>query len=282
MKCLYPDRNHLLEGLSLLIRTHLKVACGGTLLLFLVLAAAMAPAAPKTPPPPPLLPPMAGFSFPEHATLTYSVDWRVFPAGQVVFELQRSGDMERISATGETTGVVNVLFRVNDHYISYLNRTTGCSTSFNKLLQEGRRRVTSSLRFFGAEKKQVFEQKNLVTGTTEHKEGPIPGCVTDLMSAIFYGGSQPLVPGHDFHMPLADSMRVIDVTMRPEAYEQISTAAGAFKTVRVQPMAGEGVVKNRGKIWIWYTNDARRIPVQMRARLFFGTLTLRLVSMTSK
>jgi hypothetical protein len=50
----------------------------------------------------------------------------------------------------------------------------------------------------------------------------------------------------------------------------------------VQPIADAGVVKNRGNIWIWYTDDDRRMPVQMRARLFWGTITMRLVSMASK
>jgi hypothetical protein len=29
-------------------------------------------------------------------------------------------------------------------------------------------------------------------------------------------------------------------------------------------------------VWVWYTDDAAHIPVQMRARLFWGTLTFRL------
>ena len=41
--------------------------------------------------------------------------------------------------------------------------------------------------------------------------------------------------------------------------------------------ADEGVVKNRGKIWIWYSDDAARVPVQMRARLSWGTLTFSLL-----
>jgi hypothetical protein len=44
----------------------------------------------------------------------------------------------------------------------------------------------------------------------------------------------------------------------------------------VQPTADAGVVKNRGNIWIWYTDDERHLPVQMRARLFWGTITFRL------
>jgi Protein of unknown function (DUF3108) len=229
---------------------------------------------------PPLLPPAANFSFPAKETLTYAVDWRVFPAGTATFHLEQVGNMQHVIATGESIGAVNLLFRVSDRFESYFNRTTGCSSSFAKQLQEGRRQLTSTLRF--AEGKQVLEEKNLVTGTSKLQQAPIPPCVTDLMSAIFYGGSQPLQPGASFHMPVADAMRVVDVTMKAEAREQIVTLAGTFQTIRVQPIADAGVVKNRGNIWIWYTDDDRRIPVQMRARLFWGTITMRLVSTSLK
>jgi Protein of unknown function (DUF3108) len=231
-------------------------------------------------PPPPLLPPAPSFSFPAKQTLTYAVDWRVFPAGTATFHLEQVANMEHVIATGESIGAVNLLFRVNDRFESYFNRATGCSSSFAKQLQEGRRQLTSTLRFLDG--KQVLEEKNLVTGTSKHQEAPIPPCVTDLMSAIFYGGSQPLQPGTSFHMPVADAMRVVDVTMKVEAREQVVTLAGTFQTIRVQPVADAGVVKNRGNIWIWYTDDDRHMPVQMRARLFWGTITMHLVSTAAK
>jgi hypothetical protein len=46
----------------------------------------------------------------------------------------------------------------------------------------------------------------------------------------------------------------------------------------VEPTADEGIVKNRGNIWVWYTDDARHMPVQIRAHLFWGTITARLQS----
>jgi len=52
--------------------------------------------------------------------------------------------------------------------------------------------------------------------------------------------------------------------------------------VRVQPTADAGVVKNRGNIWIWYTDDARHLPVQIRARFFWGTITFHLLSAEQK
>ena len=231
-------------------------------------------------PPPPLLPPQASYSFPAKQTLSYAIDWRVFPAGTATIHLEQVGNMQHVIAGGESIGAVNLLFRVNDHFETFFNRTTGCSSSFAKQLQEGRRQITSTLRFING--KQVLDEKNLVTGTVKHQEAPVPACVTDLMSAIFYGASQPLQPGSSFRMPVADAMRVVDVTMKVEAREQIVTLAGTFPTVRVQPVADAGVVKNRGNIWIWYSDDEHHTPVQIRARLFWGTLTMHLVSTTSK
>lgn len=231
---------------------------------------------------PGLVPPPANFSFPAKQTLSYAVEWRVFPAGTATFRLEQVGNMQHVVATGVSIGAVNLLFHVNDRFESYFNRSTGCSASFAKQLQEGRRQLVSSLRFLPHEGKQVLEEKNLVSGISRQQQSPIPACVTDLMSAIFYGGSQALQPGGSFHMPVADAMRVVDVTMKAEAREQIVTPAGTFSTIRVQPIADAGVVKNRGNIWIWYTADERRLPVQMRARLFWGTITMKLVSMAAK
>ena len=69
---------------------------------------------------PPLLAPAANFSFPTKQTLTYAVDWRVFPAGTATFHLEQVGGMQHVVATGESIGAVNLLFRVNDRFESYL------------------------------------------------------------------------------------------------------------------------------------------------------------------
>jgi hypothetical protein len=106
--------------------------------------------------------------------------------------------------------------------------------------------------------------------------------VTDLLASMFYTQSQTLTPGETVYFPLADAMRTVTIGMKVEDKEEIKTPAGTFQTVKVQATADEGVVKNRGSIWIWYTDDARHIPVQMQARLFWGTITFHLQSVEFK
>jgi len=228
---------------------------------------------------PALAPPRAGYSFPAHQTLTYSVDWRVFPAGTAVFHLEQDGSFEHVSVTSETLGAVNLIYKVIDKFQSTFDRATGCSLNFSKQTQEGRRKVNSVEQFDYAKGEEVFQEKNLVAGNQKRIVSKIPSCVTD---DLFYPSSQDLQVGHSFGIPLADATRTVAVTMKVEDHEQIKTPLGSFATVRVQPTADAGVVKNRGNIWIWYTDDARHIPVQMRARLFWGTITFQLTAMTDK
>jgi hypothetical protein len=226
----------------------------------------------------PLTPPRQGFSFPQKQTLTYAVDWRVFPAGTAVLHFEAAGNHERLTASADTVGAISLLFRVSDRFQSSFDREKGCTWEFDKQTSEGRRNLSSTQRMDYSQGKSVMDERNAVTGKTKHMEVAIPSCVTDLLTGVFYASSQPMELGHSFVIPVAEAMRVVPVTMKVEGREEIKTPLGTFKTLRVQPTAAEGVVKNRGNIWIWYTDDERHLPVQMRARLFLGTITFRLTA----
>jgi hypothetical protein len=231
---------------------------------------------------PTLTPPRSGYSFPVRETLTYSVDWRVFPAGTAVIHLEQDGDREKIAATADSIGAVNLLYKVTDKFQSNFDRHTGCSYQFSKQTIEGRRQVNTDLKLHYDSGKSTLDEKNLVKGSSKRQEAQIPSCVSDLLSGVFYAASQPIQVGKNFYFPLADSIRTVDVTMKAEAREEIKTPLATYQTIRVQPTAAAGVVKNRGNIWIWYTDDDRHIPVQMRARLFWGTITFHLTAIDTK
>ena len=230
----------------------------------------------------PLAAPRPGYSFPAQQTFTYAVDWRVFPAASAVLHLEADGAKEHLTATADTIGAINLLFHVSDKFQSTFDREKGCTAEFNKQTVEGRRQVNSTLQLDYTDGKSVLDEKNLTTGQTKHLEAGIPSCLTDLLTGVFYASSQVMEVGKNFEMPVSDPLKTVVVTMKVEGREELKLPAGTFKTVRVEPTADAGVVKNRGQIWIWYTDDDRHLPVQMRARSFWGTITFRLVSLENK
>ena len=230
----------------------------------------------------PLSPPRPGYSFPARQTFTYAVDWRVFPAATAVLHLEADGAKEHLTATADTIGAINLLFHVSDKFQSTFDREKGCTAELNKQTVEGRRQITSTLKLDYTDGKSVLDEKNLTTGQAKHFEAGIPSCLTDLLTGVFYASSQVMVVGKNFEMPVSDPLKTVVVTMKVEGREELKLPAGTFKTVRVEPTADAGVVKNRGQIWIWYTDDDRHLPVQMRARSFWGTITFRLATLENK
>ena len=72
----------------------------------------------------------------------------------------------------------------------------------------------------------------------------------------------------------------VSATARPaQARETVSTPSGEYKTIRYEAFLFNNVLYRRsGHLDVWITDDARRVPVQIRVRLQFhiGTITLQL------
>ncbi len=226
--------------------------------------------------------PRPEFVFPVGQTYVYGGQWRIFNAGTASLRMEKAGQENRIVASADAAGTVALLYHVQDRLESFFDPGSFCSRNTSRHVEEGFRRVDTNITFDYAHRKAVFDQKNLKKNETKHEVHEIPNCVTDMLSAIYYVASLPLEPGRTFSFPLNDGGESVDVNLHVEAREQIKTPAGTFNTVRTQPEAAKGLVRDKGKLWIWYTDDAAHVPVQMRARMSWGTLTFQLQRIDKK
>ena len=81
---------------------------------------------------PTLAPPRSGFSFPQKQTLTYQVDWRVFPAGTAVVRFEADGPRENMTVSADSSGAINMVYHLSDRFQSSFDRDKGCTDDFNK------------------------------------------------------------------------------------------------------------------------------------------------------
>jgi hypothetical protein len=218
-----------------------------------------------------------GFDFPRQ-TLRYEAEYRFVTAGLATLKVEREGNQEHITGTADSMGVVALLFRVQDRFSSYFDAHTLCSNKLVKHTEEGSHLRDTEIAFDYKIHKAVLQEKNLKTGQSKRTENDIPGCVTDVISGILYVASLPLQPDATYSLPLNDGGQTATIRAHVEGKEQIKTPAGTFQTIRVGPEGNYSVLKNRGRITIWYSDDARHLPVQIQARLFWGTLNVYLAS----
>jgi hypothetical protein len=223
-----------------------------------------------------VIPPPPNYRYPDGQTYVYGVEWHLFNAGTAKVSLNLNGKEQQVTATAESAGVVNTLFKVHDRFDAFFDPKTFCSLRVTKHTEEGSHARDTQVVFDYTRRKSVLDEKNLKTGETKHIENDIPACVSDVISGFYYLASLPLQVGNTSIFLVTDGGKVAEVTAHVEGREQVKVPAGTYQTVRVKAESTSGTLKGKGTVWAWFTDDANHTPVQMRSKLGWGTLLFRL------
>lgn len=224
---------------------------------------------------PQIVPPPSNYRFPDAQSFVYAAEWHMITAGTGIVRMEAAGNDRKVTATAESQGAVNVIFPVHDRFEAKFEPRTFCSTSIFKHSEEGSHKRETSIQFDYQRKKSVLDEKNLKTGETKKVENDLEGCATDVITGFYYLQSLPLQLGSVYEFPITDGKTTI-VRATVEKREQIKVPAGTFTTVLVSAEATSGPLQSKGKVWAWYSDDPTHTPVQMRAKLGWGTLLFRL------
>lgn len=241
-----------------------------------------APQIPTIGPAAQVYPPSSSYRFPNGQTFVYSVEWHMFNAGIARVNMEASGDQQKVTAIADSLGVVNLMYTVHDRWESYFDPRTFCSQKIVKHAEEGKRRRDSDVQFEYARRKVVRTDKDLKTGEIKRIENDIPACVTDVVTGFYYLAAQPLSMGSSYTFPIHDAGKTTDVAAQVETTEQVKVPAGNYQALRVTAQPISGPLKGKAKVAAWFSNDANHIPVQMRAKLGWGTLLFRLQRLEKK
>jgi len=102
--------------------------------------------------------------------------------------------------------------------------------------------------------------------------------IQDILTVIYFLRTQKLEVGKSFDVPVSDSGRVFRFSVAVVERKQINTVLGRVTAVRVDPaLFGEnGLVRSRGSLSIWITEDSRRLPVKAQLKVDIGTFDIKL------
>ena len=223
-----------------------------------------------------IVPPPPQYRFPDGQTYVYGVEWHVFNAGTTRVSIRDDGAEQHVTATAISSGVVNSFYKVNDHAEAFFDARRFCSQRVLKHIEEGSRVRQLELNFDYARGKSVLSERNLKTGEEKHEENDIPGCVTDMVSGFYYLSSLPLQVGSTYAFLVNDGGKTNVIEAQVEARDKVKVPAGSFEALRVRAEAISGLMKGKGTVWAWFTDDANHTPVMMRSKLNWGTLLFRL------
>ena len=210
-------------------------------------------------------------------TLYYNVEWRLITAGKAKVQWQRESAGWQVNVHLESIGLVSKLFRVEDDYSANL-RSNLCAASSQFLSHEGSRTRETKITFDSAAQKAFYTETDRLKNTVvTQKETEIPPCVHDIAGGLFFMRTLNLEPGRSAEVPVTDGKKSVMAKVEAQAREDVKTPEGLFHTIRYEVYLFNGVLYKRpAHLNVWMTDDARRLPVQIRVRMSIavGTITL--------
>ena len=206
-------------------------------------------------------------SFRAGETLDFNLSWTRISGGSARMTIAPlNGDRYRITSVGKSSAFFSRFFKVRDEIESIVSRETFSTLQYHKRLDErGRRKDELTV---------IDPTKNVATRKGEVME--VPEQVFDPLSLIYYLRTLDLRlgPTHQFTL-LADG-KIYTVSATVTGRETLTTPAGRFDCVVVEPKmeAGPGMFRDdQNRLQIWFSDDERHLPVRIRSDVNVGAIT---------
>ena len=218
-----------------------------------------------------------GFPYPEK--LTYRVEWRLVTAGSAIVELQHAASNGwQTNLNLESVGWVTRFYKVLDSY-KMISTDKFCGANSTLDAQEGKRHSITQLSFDNNRHKLESDNHDLLKNNDTKKTLDIAPCTHDVMGSLEVLRMSNLEPGKSMTVPITDGKKLASAKIEGQGKDKLTINGASYNTVRYEAYLFDNVLyKRKGRLLVWITEDADRIPVQLRLEMGFpiGNVTVAL------
>jgi hypothetical protein len=169
-------------------------------------------------------------------------------------------------STAASNDFFSTFFLVRDSVESYTAVSDLLPRRFEKHLREGNYARDDTMRFDQRNHLALYPSGRIVE--------LLPG-THDILSAFFEVRTRELHPGDVLDLECHADGKNYPLKTQVYRRERVSVPAGDFDCLVVEPMLRTpGLFRHEGSLTLWLTDDARKIPVQMKSRLAIGSISV--------
>jgi hypothetical protein len=221
--------------------------------------------------------------FSEGEILVYHVAFGFVPAGKAQIEVLGTETINgqltyAIMSTARSAKGYDWIFKVRDSITTWIDADSLYSHRAQKIIHEGKFNDVKYVEYHLADSLAPWWDDG--RPQTPVKVEPR---VQDVLSSGFKSRTLPLAVGDTFSLRTHDVKKTYDLLVIVHERDTVETIAGTFSCFKVEPVLRSGGLFNKEKkarVYIWVTDDERRIPVMMQSKVSFGSFTAQLESYT--
>jgi len=210
---------------------------------------------------------------------TYNIRWGFISTGEANLVIDSTQTVfSRIAfhivAQTKSYPFFDIIYKVRNKDESWMDVESLCSLKYLKSQREGGYSKDEDISFdYINHKFMLIEDKNIT------KTGNIPEYIQDILSALYYCRIQNFNTGnhHIFTTQAGDKNYELKVFIYKT--ETVKVPVGEFKCFMVEPVVHkeEMIFRTKGKLWIWFSADNKKIPVLMKSKISIGYITAELI-----
>ncbi|MBI5097896.1 MAG: DUF3108 domain-containing protein [Nitrospirae bacterium] len=206
----------------------------------------------------------------------YYIYWSGIRGGTAVMDYETTPSGFIISTRATSAPIISIFYKVDDFAESTIY-PDGYPERFIMKTQEGRHKRDKATYFeprIDNKPQKVIYHNNL---EDEKIEFLLNKPAHDPLSAFNAMTKMSLEAGHSEFIDIFDSKKVWHTEVLVLRKEKVRVQSREFNTILVKPlMKSEGIFRRTGDMFIWVTDDDRKIPVLFKSKAVIGTFTVEL------
>jgi hypothetical protein len=204
-------------------------------------------------------------------SLRFSVQYGFIKAGSAWLEVPEVVDWNghpswRLVARAESNGFFDKVYKVRNRIESVWDQERRFSWRYFEDRHEGHYNANDTLYFDPAIREVRYK---------DGRTYAIPPDAQDALSSFYYTRFQALPLGGSITFDYHASRKSLPLEVKVLGRQTVKTPAGRFNCVVIEPVLNAGgIFKNKGRLVIWLTDDARRMPVLMKSKVLIGSISV--------
>ncbi|MBI5747707.1 MAG: DUF3108 domain-containing protein [Nitrospinae bacterium] len=218
--------------------------------------------------------------FNEGEELIYEISWFGISAGtgrlHVRDKIVREGrEMYHIAYYANSSELFSKFYKVEDMAETFMDTRGFFPWSFKLKVREGKSKRDVETIF-----NQIDHKATFIKDKDEPKTVSVPSAVQDAFSSLYYLRTKNLKVGEKVVIDVFEDKKNWQVEVYVLKKERIKIYSGEVDTILVKPLLKyEGIFQRKGDLYIWLTDDERKIPVQVKTKVIIGSVYANIIDM---
>ena len=204
--------------------------------------------------------------------LTYDVSFTGITAGEASLEIVNDSEVNNyhqlhIRFIAKTTYPFSLIYTIDDQVDTWLDSKSLYTRKMTKKIRE---------RNYKKDSHTIIDYDQSIA-ITDGDTVIIDQFLRDSYSLFYFLRTIPLSIGETIDFTAFNGKKITPFQIITKTKETINTMAGTFPCLVVKPFReGTTLLKNKGDMIIWFSDDKNKLPIQIRIKLKYGSMLLKL------